>query len=608
MAKELNPFASLISPVTGRRWLEKGHVFLGNADNIEETYPLFEDQLFLRDLRSRLLQIKQDLLWLQEASFILQKDNKYLKGAQALNKLPAGLLSHTNGIVEIKKLGMATFPDPTGLLNNIPIPNPDFNPLNPWDWIMSGAFLGQIFLGSSAPPYTEWETGISSSYALAQTKIAQILKRFDVSGFVVKNKTIHYDWPNPAMALIPEALKSLYGLEDAYTFSNAQALDEIEAGLLKNSQEGVLSHAISGQDYVNTADFPVGKLVILDPLYPGDGHKLIAPTDFSTRGNEPNEFGYLEPDVINILVGIAAKFTKFAVTSLTTDLLIKVGEGGELKSATPDTDYVAPSTFQTLVSTVSVISGLLSALQTAYNLFVLATTAKDIAQDAAIATNTAKDVVQDAQIVTLTAKDVAQDVAITAAQTTATGAVTAATTAGAAAAAAEVTATGAATTAASASAAAAAAGLAITGLQLQILTKASLGDVDSAVSSAIHNLTLNGINITENIDTQGFQIDNLGAPIQPHNAATKGYVDAAVSSVPPALITLTGDVAGVGMSNMPIMTFLTKTLNQIPNAGDVNIAGFRLKNLNKTPEDYDDAISFDFLCNLLQDKVGVQWL
>ena len=45
--------------------------------------------------------------------------------------------------------------------------------------------------------------------------------------------------------------------------------------------------------------------MILDPLYPAAGHKLIAPSGYSTRGNEPNEFGYPIANTINVFTGIA---------------------------------------------------------------------------------------------------------------------------------------------------------------------------------------------------------------------------------------------------------------------------------------------------------------
>lgn len=68
-------------------------------------------------------------------------------------------------------------------------------------------------------------------------------------------------------------------------------------------------------------------------------------------------------------------------------------------------------------------------------------------------------------------------------------------------------------------------------------------------------------------------------------------------------ITLEGDIIGHGNVNKPIITTFTLTLNEIPNAGDVDIAGYALKNLAEFPEDELDAVSFEFLWKLLNDEI-----
>ena len=116
-----------------------------------------------------------------------------------------------------------------------------FNPFSGFDWLMSGPWLPQIFAGSANTTNTSSETVISSSLAMTQVKVAQAIKRLDVTGFIVKTKTIDFAWENPAMLLIPEPIKQLYGLGTSYTFTQAQALDELNDGILYNKQ-GVLSH------------------------------------------------------------------------------------------------------------------------------------------------------------------------------------------------------------------------------------------------------------------------------------------------------------------------------------------------------------------------------
>ena len=558
---------NFISPVTGKLPIDRGYTLLGDKDGRSFVSPI-------------LIDVRQDIIDLR----------RKISNFEELNKLDYNRIWIGNyynepeeklhiGVINLPPLAEAVFPNPISpIIGDFRIPNPTFDYLSPFDWVMSGPFLPQIYATKYDTFGNPIGTDISSSLAMTQVRAAQIMKRFDNANFIVGSSVVEFNWENPKMALMPEPLKQLYGLGTTYTFTKAQSLGSLETGLLKNTVNngtGTLSKAISGEDYVNTADIPIGKLVILDPLYPLSGHKLIAPTDFSTRGNDPNEFGYPTPNIINILTGIAAKFTKFAVTSLTVNKLVKAIEGGELKSAEPDVDYVQPSTFQTLVTTVSTISSLLSALQIAYNLFVAATTAKDVAQDVAIAANTAKDVIQDAEIVVAT--------------TTATGAATTA-------AAAEVTAAG-------ASAAVTAAGITIALLQLQMLGKASVFDVTSAVNSAINGLTLNNINTTGDIDVKNNQITNLATPTLPSAAVPlsfmQAFVAAAIAAIPSGNVNLQGDI-------ITISTIGGITYTQFNVTRDFDVTNHKLINV-KSPEIETDGVNLDFEWNLLQDEVNITW-
>jgi hypothetical protein len=579
---------NFISPVTGKLPIDRGYTLLGDKDGRSFVSPI-------------LIDVRQDIIDLRRKISTFEYSDKL-----DFNRIWIGNSDNEKeerlhiGIINLPPLAEAVFPNPISpIIGDFRIPNPTFDYLSPFDWVMSGPFLPQIYATKYDTFGNPIGTDISSSLAMTQVRAAQIMKRFDNANFIVGSSVVEFNWENPKMALIPEPLKQLYGLGTTYTFTKAQSLGSLETGLLKNTVNngtGTLSKAISGEDYVNTADIPFGKLVILDPLYPVSGHKLIAPTDFSTRGNDPNEFGYPTPNIINILTGIAAKFTKFAVTSLTINYLVKSVDGGELKSAEPDVDYVVPSTFQTLVSTVSTIFSTLSALQTAYNLFVAATTAKDIAQDTAIAANTAKDVIQDAEIITAQATATGAATTAAAAEVTATGA--AATAAGAV-----TTAAGAASTAAAASAAATAAGLAITVIQIQLATKASMGDVTSAVNSAINGLTLNNINTTGDIDVKNNQITNIATPTLPSSAVPlsfmQAFVAAAIAAIPPGNINLQGDI-------ITISTIGGITYTQFNVTRDFDVTNYKLVNV-KSPEIETDGVNLDFEWNLLQDEVNITW-
>lgn len=320
------PLYNFISPVTGRLVLGTGYIFIGGEDGYSVASPIFID------IRQDIIDIRRKL-----GRFERLEHNKIWIGNEN-NKPVAQEKIET---INLPILGAATFPYPDIIpLPAVPIPNPTFNPISGLDWLMSGPWLPQVFAGSANTLNTSSETVISSSLAMTQVRVAQAIKRLDVTGFIVKNRNISFTWENPAMLLIPEAIKSLYGLNEAYTFTNAQALDEIGVGLLKNSSEGVLSSAVSGEDYVNTTTIIAGPLVMIDPLYPLSGHKLIAPTSFNSRGNEINEFGYPIANTIDVLTGIAGKFTKFAITGIAAASLLKVDSSGEIKAAVADTDYL----------------------------------------------------------------------------------------------------------------------------------------------------------------------------------------------------------------------------------------------------------------------------
>ena len=90
---------------------------------------------------------------------------------------------------------------------------------------------------------------------------------------------------------------------------------------------------------------------------------------------------------------------------------------------------------------------------------------------------------------------------------------------------------------------------------------------------------MNALPCTGDVSFQGFKLINLGTPIVATDGATKGYVDTAIGNVPLASLTLQGDVSGSGPLNVPVITTLTKTLNEITNAGNINIANFLLNNV-----------------------------
>jgi len=353
---------NFISPVTGKLPIDRNYILLGDKEGRSFASPI------LIDVRQDIIDLKRKIGNFEE---LKKLDHNRIWIGDYYNEVSPQL--HI-GVINLPPLAEAVFPNPISpIIGDFRIPNPTFDYLSAFDWVMSGPFLPQIYATKYDTFGNPIGTDISSSLAMTQVRAAQIMKRFDNANFIVGSSVVDFEWENPKMALIPEALKTLYGLGTTYTFTKAQSLGALETGLLKNTVnngKGTLSKAISGEDYVNTADIPIGNLVILDPLYPLSGHKLIAPTSFSTRGNTANEFGYPVADTINILTGIASKFEKLAITGIENNALIK-SNNGELVKAVAGTDYVIPSVItdilETLNATASVVKNIIG-VQSAVNI------------------------------------------------------------------------------------------------------------------------------------------------------------------------------------------------------------------------------------------------
>lgn len=91
---------------------------------------------------------------------------------------------------------------------------------------------------------------------------------------------------------------------------------------------------------------------------------------------------------------------------------------------------------------------------------------------------------------------------------------------------------------------------------------------------------------------------NVIEPTEEAHATSKIYVDTLFSTYtpPPMPISLVGDISGTGTTGADITTTFNKTLNQITNAGDVDIANFKVTNLapptdgtNATNKNYVDT-------------------
>ena len=259
---------NFISPVTGKLPINSNYILLGDKDNRSFASPI-------------LIDIRQDIIDLR----------RKIGGFEELNKLDHNRIwigDYNNepieqlhiGIINLPTLAEALFPNPIGpIVGDFRIPNPIFDYLSPFDWVMSGPFLPQIFATKYDTFGNPIGTDVSSSLAMTQVRAAQIMKRFDNANFIVGSSTVDFSWENPKMYLIPEQLKQLYGLGTTYTFTKAQSLGALETGLLKNTVNngtGILSKAIAGKDYVDIAASVANmKLALIRPLQQdGEGNDI----------------------------------------------------------------------------------------------------------------------------------------------------------------------------------------------------------------------------------------------------------------------------------------------------------------------------------------------
>lgn len=127
----------------------------------------------------------------------------------------------------------------------------------------------------------------------------------------------------------------------------------------------------------------------------------------------------------------------------------------------------------------------------------------------------------------------------------------------------------------------------------------------AAVNARIDNLRLNNIPADDDVSLYDFRIINLADPIDPQDAVNLRTLSGSVGA-----ITLEGFVEG----GPPVAGVITTVrgpdclLTNIPAGGDVDMEEFRIKNLQQSPVENLDAISAQFLWDLMHDEVEVIWL
>ena len=110
------------------------------------------------------------------------------------------------------------------------------------------------------------------------------------------------------------------------------------------------------------------------------------------------------------------------------------------------------------------------------------------------------------------------------------------------------------------------------------------------------------------IDLGTHRLFNIADPEEPQDATTKAYVDSLIpgGGYP---IRLSGFVEGLEGAQGELEAFRGPTclLSLIPAGGDVDMGGYRLKNLHPNPQEDLDAINLQFLWDILHEEVEIQW-
>lgn len=224
------------------RSLQKGYIFLGNDFNIaEQRKTIAIDNLPL----------------LGPARFPLPSTSQLSQ--LGLNIIPGAINALNDFINE-----HAYLPNPTQPLN-ITNPSENLNINDIFTLIMGGAWLPETFIGNGSiiNPLSR-ETISSATLAFTKVATARLFKIFENSSFIVSSKATKFTWENSLAELLANTpllstIAKLYGYSNTFDFgTNAQALDDIDAGLLKQNKkdgsekgDGKLVKAIAGTDYVD---------------------------------------------------------------------------------------------------------------------------------------------------------------------------------------------------------------------------------------------------------------------------------------------------------------------------------------------------------------------
>lgn len=143
--------------------------------------------------------------------------------------------------------------------------------------------------------------------------------------------------------------------------------------------------------------------------------------------------------------------------------------------------------------------------------------------------------------------------------------------------------------------------------EIGVAAAATLAAATSLIGIAVGLLRLNTISVNGDVSFFDYKLINLADPENPTDGVNLRTLQSAIGNIPTS-IQLTGHVTGTGQTGTPFPTTLQLTLDQIKIAQNtVNLNNQRIENLAQSPLENLDAISAQFLWDLMHDEVGVIW-
>lgn len=133
----------------------------------------------------------------------------------------------------------------------------------------------------------------------------------------------------------------------------------------------------------------------------------------------------------------------------------------------------------------------------------------------------------------------------------------------------------------------------------------NLRTLSSSISTAIGDLRLNNISVDGDVNMSDYKITNLADGTDPGDAANVNTVNTIVAA---AIADSIGEITleGFVIGGPPDPD--TGVITTDRGFTDLDMLGYRVKNINQSPVENLDAISAQFLWDLMHDEVGVTWL